>query len=137
MASSRYGIKTRESRSFRDVALSFSRNPLTGDINILKDENAIKNAVKNIVLTKPGEKLFEPNFGSRVTDLLFEPFDVIVQDQMKTEIRGALSLYEPRIEVQNVNVNSLESSYDLEVTIEYRIIGEPLIREIAFLLEPR
>jgi phage baseplate assembly protein W len=137
MASSRYGIKTRESRSFRDVALSFSRNPLTGDINILKDENAIKNAVKNIVLTKPGEKLFEPNFGSRVTDLLFEPFDVIIQDQMETEIRGSLSLHEPRIEVQNVNVNWLDSSYEIEVTIEYRIIGEPLIREIAFLLEPR
>ena len=137
MATSRYGIKTKESRSFRDVALSFSRNPLTGDINILKDENAIKNAVKNIVLTKPGEKLFEPNFGSRVTDLLFEPFDVIIQDQMETEIRGSLSLHEPRIEVQNVNVNWLDSSYEIEVTIEYRIIGEPLIREIAFLLEPR
>ena len=137
MATSRYGIKTKESRSFRDVALSFSRNPLTGDINILKDENAIKSAVKNILLTKPGEKLFEPNFGSSVTDLLFEPFDFIVKDQMEDEIRASLELYEPRIELEEVNVNWVESSYEIEVTIQYRIIGEPLIREISFLLEPR
>ena len=137
MATSRYGIKTKESRSFRDGALSFSRNPLTGDINILKDENAIKSAVKNILLTKPGEKLFEPTFGSRVTDLLFEPFDFIVKDQMEDEIRASLELYEPRIELEEVNVNWVESSYEIEVTIQYRIIGEPLIREISFLLEPR
>lgn len=137
MASSRYGIKTRESRSFRDVALSFSRNPLTADINILKDESAIKSAVKNIILTKPGEKLFEPNFGSRVMDLLFEPFDFIIRDQMETEIRSVLDLYEPRIEVEEVNVNWLEQSYEIEVTIQYKIIGEPIIREISFLLEPR
>lgn len=137
MASSRYGIKTRESRSFRDVALSFSRNPLTADINILKDENAIKAAVKNIILTKPGEKLFEPNFGSRISDLLFEQFDFIVRDQMETEIRNSISLYEPRVEVEEVNVNWLEESYEIEVTIQYIIIGEPLVREISFLLEPR
>lgn len=137
MASSRYGIKTRESRSFRDVALSFSRNPLTADINILKDENAIKAAVKNIILTKPGEKLFEPNFGSKISDLLFEPFDFIVRDQMETEIRNSISLYEPRVEVEEVNVNWLEESYEIEVTIQYIIIGEPLVREISFLLEPR
>lgn len=137
MASSRYGIKTRESRSFRDIALSFSRNPLTADINILKDENAIKAAVKNIILTKPGEKLFEPNFGSKISDLLFEQFDFIVRDQMETEIRNSISLYEPRVEVEEVNVNWLEESYEIEVTIQYIIIGEPLVREISFLLEPR
>jgi phage baseplate assembly protein W len=137
MSTSRYGIKTKESRSFRDVALSFSRNPLTGDINILKDEASIKSSVKNIILTKPGEKLFEPLFGSDVTDLLFEPFDFIVKDRMENEIRTSLELYEPRIELEEVNVNWIDSSYEIEVTIQYKIIGEPLIREIAFLLEPR
>lgn len=137
MSTSRYGIKTKESRSFRDVALSFSRNPLTGDINTLKDEASIKSSVKNIILTKPGEKLFEPLFGSDVTDLLFEPFDFIVKDRMENEIRTSLELYEPRILLEEVNVNWIDSSYEVEVTMQYRIIGEPLIRELSFLLEPR
>ena len=137
MSTSRYGIKSKESRSFKDVALSFSRNPLTGDINILKDEASIKSSVKNIILTKPGEKLFEPLFGSEVTDLLFEPFDFIIQDRMENEIRTSLELYEPRIELEEVNVNWIDSSYELEVTLQYKIIGEPLIRELSFLLEPR
>ena len=77
---SRYGIKTKESRSFKDVALSFSRNPQTADINILTNESAIKQSVKNIVLTRPGEKLFEPLFGSDVSGLLFENFDFIVAE---------------------------------------------------------
>lgn len=88
-------------------------------------------------MTKPGEKLFEPLFGSDVTDLLFEPFDFIVKDRMENEIRTSLELYEPRIELEEVNVNWIDSSYEIEVTIQYKIIGEPLIREIAFLLEPR
>lgn len=137
MASSRYGIKTKDSRSFTDVSLLFSRNPLTADINILKNENAIKNAVKNIILTKPGEKLFEPLFGSRVNDLLFENFDFIVRDQMRTEIINAIETHEPRVVVENVTVDWDDKSHNIDIGITYTIIGEPLIREISFLLEPR
>lgn len=137
MARSRYGIKTKDSRSFTDVSLLFSRNPLTADINILKNENAIKNAVKNIILTKPGEKLFEPLFGSRVNDLLFENFDFIVRDQMRTEIINAIETHEPRVVVENVTVDWDDESHNIDIGITYKIIGEPLIREISFLLEPR
>jgi phage baseplate assembly protein W len=137
MASSRYGIKTQDSRSFKDVSLAFSRNPLTADINILKNENAIKNAVKNIILTKPGEKLFEPLFGSRVNDLLFENFDFITRDQMRTEIIRAIETFEPRVELDDVTIDWIEEQHSIEVGINYRIIGETLIREISFLLEPR
>lgn len=132
----KYEITPEESRSFKDISLSLSKNPITGDINILKDDVAIKNAVKNIILTKPGEKLYEPNFGSRVTDLLFEPIDFIILDEIKVEIYRVLDLYEPRITVQNVTLNEIDN-YQLDCIIEYKIIGQLETKELTFLLEPR
>lgn len=133
----KYEITPDESRSFRDISLSLSQNPLTGDINILKNENAIKNAVKNIILTKPGEKLYEPYFGSQVTDLLFEPIDFIILDEIRTEIIRVLTTYEPRIELMDVILEQNESEYNLDCRIEFKIVGELETRELSFLLEPR
>ncbi len=133
----KYEITPDESRSFRDISLSLSQNPLTGDINILKNENAIKNAVKNIILTKPGEKLYEPYFGSQVTDLLFEPIDFIILDEIRSEIIRVLTTYEPRIDVQEVTIQQIESEYSLDCRIEFKIVGELETRELSFLLEPR
>lgn len=133
----KYEITGEESRSYRDVSLSLSRNPLTGDINILKDDISIKNSVKNIILTRPGEKLYEPSFGSIVTDLLFEPIDFIIVDEIKSEIYRVLSLYEPRIEIDSVNLELTEEEYQLDCTIQYKIVGELETKELIFLLEPR
>lgn len=133
----KYEITPEESRSFKDISLSLARNPLTGDINILKDDTAIKNAVKNIILTKPGEKLYEPFFGSKVTDLLFEPIDFIILDEIKTEIYRVLTLYEPRIEIEEVSLSETEQDYQLDCTIQFKIVGELETKELSFLLEPR
>ena len=57
----------RVSKSFKDVSMSFKFNPLSGDLIALKNENAIARAVRNIVSTTPGEKLFDPDFGSSVS----------------------------------------------------------------------
>ena len=62
----------RTSRAFKDIAMAFGKNPFTDDINAVKNDNSIKSAIKNLVLTTPGEKPFQPLVGSRVNDLLFE-----------------------------------------------------------------
>ena len=67
----------RISQGFKDVSMTFQTNPLTKDLIVLKNENAIARSVKNIVFTIPGEKPFDPNFGSRITDSLFENVDDI------------------------------------------------------------
>lgn len=134
---SRYGIKTKESRSFKDVALSFSRNPQTADINILTNESAIKQAIKNVVLTRPGEKLFEPLFGSEVSGLLFENFDFILADQLRTEVITAIETFEPRVVLDDVTVEWLEEDHAVEIGVTYTIVGESVLRELSFLLEPR
>ena len=67
----------RVSKRFKDLSMSFKYNPLSGDLIALKNENAIARAVRNIVLTSPGEKLFDPDFGSSVSEILFENVDDI------------------------------------------------------------
>ena len=67
----------RVSKSFKDLSMSFKFNPLSGDLIALKNENAIARAARNIVLTSPGEKLFDPDFGSSVSEILFENVDDI------------------------------------------------------------
>ena len=113
----------RVSKSFKDLSMSFKFNPLSGDLITLKNENAIARAVRNIVLTTPGEKLFDPDFGSSVGEILFENVDDITAVSIKDEIRSSLTNYEPRVELIDVEVEPNFDENQFDVLITYRIIG--------------
>ena len=113
----------RVSKSFKDVSMSFKFNPLSGDLIALKNENAIARAVRNIVLTSPGEKFFDPDFGSSVSEILFENVDDITAVSIEDEIKSCLDNYEPRVEIINVNVEPNFDENKFDVLIKYRIIG--------------
>ena len=113
----------RVSKSFKDLSMSFKFNPLSGDLITLKNENAIARAVRNIVLTTPGEKLFDPDFGSSVSEILFENVDDITAVSIRDEIRSSLSNYEPRVELIDVVVDPNFDENQFDVLITYRIIG--------------
>ena len=113
----------RVSKRFKDLSMSFKYNPLSGDLIALKNENAIARAVRNIVLTSPGEKLFDPDFGSSVSEILFENVDDITAVSIQDEIKNCLGNYEPRVELINVNVDANFDENQFDVLITYRIIG--------------
>ena len=113
----------RVSKSFKDISMSFKFNPLSGDLITLKNENAIARAVRNIVSTTPGEKLFDPDFGSSVGEILFENVDDITAVSIQDEIRSSLTNYEPRVEIINVNVDANFDENQFDVVISYRIVG--------------
>ena len=124
------------SRGFRDISLSFKRHPITNDVIPLKNEDAIKKSVINLVRTKVGERFFNDLLGTSVGDTLFElnSFD---NDVLREEIIALLSNYEPRITLTNVFVESDKDSNDLFIQIEYDITGLPLPRQnIEFILQP-
>ena len=89
----------------------------------LKNENAIARAVCNIVLTSPGEKFFNPEFGSSISEILFENVDEITAVSIEDEIRSSLKNYEPRVELINVNVDPNFDNNQFDVIISYRIVG--------------
>ena len=88
----------RVSQGFKDLSMTFQANPLNADLIGLKNENAIARSVRNIVMTIPGEKPFNPDFGSNVRNLLFENMDSITAGLIVDEIRTSIQNYESRVE---------------------------------------
>ena len=94
----------RVSQEFKDVSMTFKYNPLNGDLIALKNANAIARSLKNIVLTGRGEKFFDPEFGSRVSESLFETLDEVTALAIQEEIEYSIVNYEPRVNLLNVIV---------------------------------
>ena len=127
----------RVSKSFKDLSMPFKFNPLSGDLITLKNENAIARAVRNIVLTTPGEKFFDPDFGSSVSEILFENVDEITAISIEDEIKSSLRNYEPRVELINLTVNPNFDENQFDVRITYRIVGIDIPpSELEFALLP-
>lgn len=126
----------RVSRGFKDLSMTFKSNPLNNDLIGLKDASAIARSVRNIVMTYPGEKFFQPDFGSKVSRLLFENCDDITASQIQEEIEFSIINYEPRVNLRNVSVvtNNDEASFD--ATITYDIVGADVApQELQFALQ--
>ena len=125
----------KKSRSFKDIAISMTKNPFTDDTAVVVNDNAIKQAIKNLVLTIPGEKPFQPLVGSRVRELLFEPLDVFTADAIQDEIINTINQYEPRVQLTSVIATPIEENATLNIFIEYRIVGLPVVETISFVLQ--
>ena len=126
----------RVSQGFKDVSMTFQKHPLTSDILALKNESAIARSVRNIVFTVPGEKFFNEDFGSRISQSLFENINDISANIIKNEIKSSLRLYEPRVNVREVEVKPNFDQNEFNVTIIYEIIGADVpAQELQFVLE--
>lgn len=123
------------SRGFQDLAISFKANPSTGDFGVVKNENAIKQSVRNLILTEFGERPFQEEIGSRVNALLFEPWDPFSVDALKSEIFNCLTRLEPRIECTGVEVRDDSDINAVQIGIDYTIVGESEVKQVDFLLE--
>ncbi len=126
----------RISRAYKDISLSFIPHPITNDLKVLKNEDAIRRSVRNIVQTIPTEKFFNPVFGSDVYDSLFNFVDFGTATTIREQIGVALDNFEPRINDVRVLVNPQPDENTFEVTVYYDIVGQEFpAQEYAFLLE--
>ena len=120
---------------YSDFDLAFKPHPNTGDITTLYDINAVKQSVKNLVLTNRGERPFAPNLGCDITGLLFEPADAFTAVSIKDAIRLTLDSYEPRVKIINIVVTPDQDNNRYAVEIEFQIITDLQIASIQFYLE--
>ena len=126
----------RVSQGFKDISMTFQANPLNEDLIALKNANAIARSVRNIVFTTPGEKFFDPSFGSRITESLFENIDEITASVIIDEIRESIENYEPRVQLIDVLVFPNYDNNAFDVNIVYEIIGiEIPAQELQFVLQ--
>ena len=126
---------TKSTVRFSDIDLNFEMNPLTKDVNILKNEDAVKRSVRNIVLTNFGEKKFQPFFGANVLAQLFENFSPFTAVQLKKAIERSLFENEPRIDRLVVDVIAENDKNSVDVTVRFTLKNsqEPVL--VTFTLE--
>ena len=130
-------IRQRQSKRFKDISLSFKRHPVTNDILALRNEDAIKRSVRNLVETINEERFFNSLIGSRVRESLFEVPDNTIRATLKSQIENSILNFEPRVNLTDVIINHPNDTNDLEVTVAYDIIGqEATPQEITFILQP-
>jgi phage baseplate assembly protein W len=127
----------RVSRGFKDISMTFQSSPLNNDLIALKNENAIARSIRNIVMTYPGEKFFNQNFGSKVSQSLFENIDALSASAMQDEIETSIRNYEPRVSLISVEVNPNFDENSFDVFVVYRIIGIDVSpQQLQFALQP-
>jgi phage baseplate assembly protein W len=128
---------TRISRKFKDISLSFVRNPVTNDILAITNEDAIKKSVINLVRTRSGERFFNRFVGSKVENSMFEVQTTEVAYSLELDIRSLLKNFEPRVKVSSVRVTFPQDSNDLNIRISYDIVGIAVPSQtVDFILQP-
>ena len=128
---------TKVSRAFKDISLSFKKHPVTNDVTVLRNEDAIKKSVINLTRTRINERFFNDLLGTSVADNLFENMGSGLETALEEEISTLLGNYEPRIELNSVYVIADQDSNELSIQVDYNIIGLPIPSQtIEFLLQP-
>ena len=128
---------TKISRAFKDISLSFKKHPVTNDVTVLRNEDAIKKSVINLTRTRINERFFNELIGTSIGDSLFENMNSGIESALEEEITSLLSNYEPRIELNSVYVITNQDGNDVNVQVDYDIVGLPVPNQnIEFLLQP-
>ena len=127
----------RVKQEFKDISMSFETNPLNDDLIALKNSSAIARSIRNIVFTQPGEKFFNPDFGSRITESLFENMDEVSALATRDEIENSITRFEPRVNVIEVKVIPNFEANEMNATIVYEIVGIDVPpQQLEFVLLP-
>ena len=127
----------RVSRGFKDISSSFQVNPLNEDLIAIKNETAIARSIRNLILTHPGERFFNPILGTQVGRLLFENINELTATTVEDEIRTTIENFEPRVDLTDVEVVPNYDTGEFDVTLRYDIIGVDLLpQELSLALQP-
>lgn len=122
-------------RTYKDLAFSMYANPMNGDIGKSIGATAVKRAIIAILKTNFNERVFQPEFGSNIRALLFEPMNPITEERMRTEVEEAINRHEPRAQVIGVTVDGQEDQNRYVVKILFNISSEAEPQELETYFE--
>jgi phage baseplate assembly protein W len=112
-------------RRYVDFSSGFEKSPVTGDLALVVDEESVKASVRNLVLTQKGERLFQPEVGCKVHDLLFDQLDPMTEDLMRVTIEQCVRNWEPRAQVLTVTARESTSGDGVDLTITFSVVNLP------------
>ena len=116
-------IYDRTTIEFSDLNLDFHAHPVSGDLVPLTNAEAVKRAVRNIMFTAHNERLFNPNFGANLRQMLFQPITPATELQIKLYISDAIKFFEPRVKVVSLQVKASPDEYQYDVSFVFSIDG--------------
>ena len=123
-------------QTFKDLSVTFKKHPVTDDLVQVKDKAAIVQAIQGLLLTRKGERPFQPELGCGVQNMLFEPLDYASAGAIKQEIRETIGRYEPRVTVGKITCNPDFDNNGYNVEMQYTIVGRNDIPvAVEFILE--
>jgi len=126
----------RSAQIYKDINLNFSRHPVTGDIAMLSDAQAVKNSVRNLVNTNFYEKHFRPEIGSNIRSILFEPVSPLVADVLKRHVKDVIENFEPRAELIDIKSIAKPDRNEYQVTIEFFVVNSSTgVESVTLMLE--
>ena len=126
----------RVSKGFKDISMSFEANPINNDIIGVKNDTAITRSIRNLIFTVPGERFFNENLGSKVSQTLFDTVDDISASAIRDDIEETIIKYEPRVKLKDIRVKPDYDNYTFDVTIVYDIVGiDALTQQLNFALQ--
>lgn len=114
---------TRQTRTFSDINLLFTKHPITYDITKKVDEEAVKTSIRNLIQTKNYERPFHPEIGCQISSLLFENFTPMTREVMKKTIIDVVNKFEPRVKLLKVNITEQQDNNDLRVDIIFKLVN--------------
>ena len=121
-------------KSYKDLSFDFTANPQTGDVATVKDAVSVKRGIKNILLTAPFERLFQPEVGSGIKNILFEPMTPLTEQRLSDACRDAIDAWEKRASVIDITVISEEEYNRYRVAIKFSINNSLITEEVDVFL---
>ena len=123
-------------QTFKDLSVTFKKHPVSDDLVVVKDKAAIIQSIRNLLLTNKGERPFQPQLGSDIYRLLFEPLDFGTAALIKQAVEETITNYEPRVIVDTVLITPDFDSNGFEVELSFVIVGrEDVPVNVDFFLE--
>lgn len=123
-------------KQFKDLSITFKPHPVTGDLIVVKDEADVKQSILNLLLTNKGERFFNSDIGSSITELLFEALDYGTASLVQSYISDTLNRYEPRIRILSLSTVPNFDDNGFDVDLEFEIDGrEDFPVNVSFFLE--
>lgn len=121
-------------KGWRDLDLSLKLHPIRKDIIPLKDDNAIKNSVKNLLISNFYERPFSKDIGANLRALLFEPADAITEISIRENIRRVIRKYEKRVLIKNIKVQNMDDQNAYRITVSFKIKEDDTRQDVEIVL---
>ena len=121
-------------KSYKDLSFDFTANPQTGDVATVKDAVSVKRGIKNVLLTVPFERLFQPEVGSGIKNILFEPMTPLTEQRLSDACRDAIDAWEKRATVIDITVISEEEYNRYRVAIKFSINNSLITEQVDVFL---